>query len=537
MKTKKILFLYPNTANSPNIPNAVAIFAGIAKKISWNIDYFDTYIYEKARDSMEDRESSGEFKSSEKLTSIGYKPLDNLILDLQNKINTFKPNIIAISCISFEYEFLLTFFPDIHIPEGTLVLIGGIHATLKPDEVISSGLFDLVCIGEGEEAFVEILTKLEKGQDLSDIKNIYFRDKNSGTIIKNPRRKLLNENELWKTVLDYSFFDGKYFLYPFDGKVYRRYSFEVARGCPFSCTYCGNTALKEANKGLGRFVRTRPIELIKKNMKKLIDDLGIELFYLEDECFLAHTTSWLKELAEWYGQEIKKPFIIQTMPNTVTEEKIEILKQMKAPFFQVSMGVESGSEKILFEVCNRRTEIHKIIESFDLLHKHNIRTCAFFMIGFPYETREDIFKSIGLCRRIKPTVAIVSIFQPMPGQKLREVCIQEGYITGNEPLLTFTGGSILKMPQISSEEITNLRRVFLLYATLPEEYYPEIEKCEKDYYGNKELYEELVNLRWNINEPCKECYLPRKTVPVIEMIGNKKIVVDKYTSRTEEIGE
>ncbi|MCK4830747.1 radical SAM protein, partial [bacterium] len=237
----------------------------------------------------------------------------------------------------------------------------------------------------------------------------------------------------------------------------------------------------------------------RENMKKLIHDHGIELFYFEDECFLAHTTSWLKELAEWYGQEIKKPFIIQTRPESVTEEKIEILKQMHAPFFQVSIGVESGSEKILFEVCNRRTRIHKIIEPFDLLHKHNIRTCAFFMVGFPYETREDIFKSIRLCRRIKPTVAIVSIFQPLPGQSLREVCIQEGYITGNEPLPTFTGGSILKMPQISSEEITNIRRVFLLYATLPEDYYPKIEKCEKDYYGNKDMYEELVNLRWSVN--------------------------------------
>ncbi|MFC1951966.1 B12-binding domain-containing radical SAM protein [Chloroflexota bacterium] len=499
MKTNKILFVYPNTANSPNIPNAIAILAGIAKNFSWDMDYFDTYIFDKTQDSMKDRESSGEFKPSERLASISLKLIDNLISELQKKMDTFKPSIVAISCISLEYEFLLTFFPAVRIPKETLVLIGGIHATLKPDEVISTDLFDLVCAGEGEEAFVEILAKFEKGQDLSDIKNVYFRDRNRGAITRNPRRKLLDENELWQNTLDYSLFDESYFQYPFDGKMYRRYSFEVARGCPYDCTYCGNTSLKEANKGLGRFVRTRPIESIKKEMKILIDDYGIELVYLEDECFLAHTTSWLKDLAEWYGREIKKPFIAQTRPDSVTEAKIEILKQMNAPFFQVSMGVESGSEKILFEVCNRRTKIPKIIESFDLLHKHNIRTCAFFMLGFPYETREDIFKSIRLCRRIKPTIAIVSIFQPMAGQKLTEVCIREGYITGNELSLTFTSGSILKMPQISSEELTNIRRVFLLYATLPEEYYPEIEKCEKNYYGNKDLYEELVNLKWSVS--------------------------------------
>ena len=78
MSTKKILFFYPNTANSPNIPNAIAILAGIAKKFSWNMDYFDTYIYEKTRDSMEDREISGEFKPSERLASLDFKPRKNL---------------------------------------------------------------------------------------------------------------------------------------------------------------------------------------------------------------------------------------------------------------------------------------------------------------------------------------------------------------------------------------------------------------------------------------------------------------------------
>ena len=105
----KILFVYPSTANSPNIPNALAILAGITRSLSWSMDYFDTYIYEKTRDSMEDRESGGEFKLSERMTSIEFKPLDNLVMDLQGKINSFKPDIVAISCISFEYQFLITF--------------------------------------------------------------------------------------------------------------------------------------------------------------------------------------------------------------------------------------------------------------------------------------------------------------------------------------------------------------------------------------------------------------------------------------------
>lgn len=504
MKAKKILFLYPNTANSPNICNAIAILAGIAKEFGWESAYFDTCHYEKRRDSMEDRESSGEFKPSGRKESLNLQPKDRLVLDLQNLIETFSPNMLCISCMSFEYEFLLTFFKKINIPRSTLVAIGGIHAILKTDEVIGSGLFDLVCIGEAEGVFAELLTKIEREQNISNIKNFYFYDKVKGEIVKNQKSALLNSDRLWASKLDYSLFDEKYFLYPFDGKIYKRYGFEVSRGCPFDCTYCGNTSLKESYKGLGSFVRTRPIESIKEYMQKLTKEYGIEVFYLQDECFFAHPISWLKELSDWYGKFIKKSFIIQTRPETVSEEKIELLKRMNAPFSQVSIGVESGSEKILYELCQRKTEICKIIEAFDLLHKHNIRTCAFFMIGFPYETRKDIFESIKLCRRINAKVSIVSIFQPMPGQRLRDICIREGFITGNEQLQTFTGGSILRMPQISQEEIANLRRVFMLYAKLPEKYYSDIELCEKDYSRNKGLYEKLVELRWEIDKSSQQ---------------------------------
>lgn len=493
---RKVLFIFPNTANSYAIPSAIAILAGIAKDSFWHVGYFDTCMYKKERDSMEDRESSGEFKPSRRPAFMKLKPFNKLVPELQNKIDAFKPDIIAISCMSFEYAFLLTFFPKVHIPDSTLVVIGGIHAILEPDEVAGSGLFDLICTGEGEEIFREILSAFGNREKLGRIKNIYMRDESNGAVIRNPKRMLIDENRLWESRPDYSLFDERYFWYPFDGKLYRRFSFETGRGCPYDCSYCGNAALRKAYRGLGKFVRTRPVSLIKKSLPKLIAEYKVNLFYFQDECFLFNNVEWLSEFVDWYGKKIKKPFIVQTRAETVTKEKIKLLKKMNAPFFQVSIGVESGSEKILSEVCNRKTSIAKTIEAFDLLGKYKVRSCAFFMVGLPYETRKNIFESIRLCKRIRPSVAIVSIFQPMPGQKLRMTCIKEGFIRGNEPLHTFTGGSMLTMPQISPKAIADIRRVFLLYAVLPQKYYPMIEKCESDYEGNKDLYERLVKLRW-----------------------------------------
>ncbi|MFH1822892.1 MAG: cobalamin-dependent protein, partial [Patescibacteria group bacterium] len=233
----KILFLFPSVANNPEITKAISIFNGIARRRSWQTDYFDAYLYEKeyrSTASVQERANTGEVKAFKSIDSE-LKSRDDLIKDLQEKINSFKPNLIAISCSSYEYDHLLDFWPEIKISEETKVIIGGVHSVLKPDEVISTKLFDMVCIGDGEEAFEEILIKYENKKGLRYTDNIYYFDKKSNEIIKNKRRNLTDEKVLWKYEPDYSLFDDKYFIYPFHGKLYRRFRFEMGRGCPYSC--------------------------------------------------------------------------------------------------------------------------------------------------------------------------------------------------------------------------------------------------------------------------------------------------------------
>lgn len=497
--SKKVLFLYPTTSNRASITLAIPIVAGIAKRHGWELFYFDTAIYEKGQDSFEDKEMTGGF-----LATLKYKAkkrdTNQLIPDLQSAIEGICPDILCISAMSCEFEYLMSFFPAIKIPANTLVVIGGVHCILKPEEVLDNDLFDVVCTGQGELVFEDILTRKETNQAPNNIEGTYFRDRLSGIKTKNNRRSLLPPNELWKIDADYSFYNDEYFLRPFDNRIVRIFGMEVGRGCPWRCTYCGNTAIKSAYNGLGKYVCSRPIELTFKNFRFAVEELKIDIFNFTAECFLAQPSKWLREFAERYAREVRKPFLIQTRSETVNVEKLQILKDCHASFFQVGMGVESGSPRILNEICDRHSDVGDIIRAYDLLNAHGIRSSAYFMIGFPTETREDIFQTIDLCRRINAHINSVSIFQPLPGTALADLCIRQGYITGKEPLETFTSGSILKMPQISSEEITNLRRVFLLYAKLPKEYYGDIEKCEHDYENNRELFDKLVKLRWDYDQ-------------------------------------
>ena len=503
MKNKMLLF-YPSTANKPTITLPVPILAGIANKHKWDVSYYDTTNYKKRLDAIEEKEKTGGFQPGITKIKNEIEPFENLVPDIQTSINKLKPKLLCITTMSCDYQYLITFFSKIKIPKNTMVVIGGVHAILRPDDIIKTGLFDIVCTGQGEKTFDEILSVIEKGQDVSKIKGTFFLSRKTGEITKNPRRELLTPKELWKVNTDYSFYSDKYFYHPFDGQMVRMFWMEVARGCPYNCTYCGNSAIKEVYKGLGNHVATRPMDSIFRHFDTMIKKYKIDVFNITDECFLAHPIPWLKDFAWHYAKNIRKPFLIQTRPETVTEERLDILKSFKAPFFQVGMGVESGSERILFDICNRKTSKKSIIKAYDLLKKYGIRSNAYFMIGFPTETRKEVFETIKLCRRIDSNINVVSIFQPQPGQKLTQLCIDKKYITGKEPLETFTSASILKMPQLSAKEITELRRCFMLYAKLPLKYYKDIEKCELDYENNRELFDKLVDLRWKYDKTYKK---------------------------------
>ena len=83
---------------------------------------------------------------------------------------------------------------------------------------------------------------------------------------------------------------------------------------------------------------------------------------------------------------------------------------------------------------------------------------------------------------------------------LRKLCLEKGYISGDEKTKRVTDGYILKKKPMTKDEISNLRRTYSLYISLPEEYCPKIELCERDYEGHKALYDELVTLSWQYRQ-------------------------------------
>src|SRR3989344_6669633 len=205
----KILFIYPVPSPKSTIMNYLRYQQGIG------------YI-------------SALLKKNNHETSLLY--LHNIdVKKINEKINSFKPKLIAISSTTNQIKLSKELAKYIHKKYSLPVIIGGTHPTVAPEDAINSeGVFG-ICIGEGEYAMPELVEKLEKNKAFLKTKNFWFNCK--GKIYKNPIRPLV------KNLDELPFPDRE--LFDFQKIIDESHCVDIfaGRGCPYRCTNCINNAL------------------------------------------------------------------------------------------------------------------------------------------------------------------------------------------------------------------------------------------------------------------------------------------------------
>ena len=178
------------------------------------------------------------------------------------------------------------------------------------------------------------------------------------------------------------------------------------------------------------------------------------------------------------------PFWCQSRPETVTEEKIKILKEMNCKNLQ--FGIEQGNEEFRAGVLKRHYTNKQMVEAFKIVEKHGIQYTVNNIIGFPDETRELIFDTINVNRQINPTTINCYFFTPYRGTYLRQYCVEKGYLDKDADVHQLLDGAELRMGSITYHELKGLQRTFPLYSKMPESEFDKIRIAEKfDEEGNR----------------------------------------------------
>lgn len=406
-------------------------------------------------------------------------------------LNGFKPDVAALSIFSQEYAlgaYLMGIVKD--FDSNILTVVGGIHCYADPDGVISNEDVDLVCVGEGEEVFEELLVKIENGSDYKDIKGLW--SKSGGVVNKNYPDSYVDLNNT--PFLDYEEYDDRQFIRGFNGNTYRSADISLTRGCFERCIYCLHDKIYETYNDCG--IRKYDADRFIAEIEYLKKKHNLNFIRFQDSSFLNVSESYLAKFSKKYADRIELPFVIDSSPQSVTRNKVRCLKEMDCQ--SISIGIETGNEAFRLKYLNKTATNQQIVNAFHTVHEFGIRTVGFILLGFPFETRDIISETIRLVKLCRVSAPNVGFVYPFKGSRLRDIAVKENLfdpsIEKNSAPQYSRNHPVLKNINISEEEYKGIYRTFLLYCKLPESYYSDIGIAERfDSKGNT-MFKKLKDL-------------------------------------------
>ena len=338
---------------------------------------------------------------------------------IRASVRAFAPEVIAISANSFTIQDSLRIARLLKASLGPVkIVLGGIHPTFFPDDTLRNRDIDAVCIGEGEESFVEYLACLEGARDPA-VAGIWYKNAH-GMVVRNglrPFRSRLDE----VCFPNWDSWDVEAYLASssfFAGSLVHM----ASRGCPYDCTFCSSPVMRKSLPGV--FFRQRSAENItaeiEENYKKYAGR-GFKRIVFIDSVF-GLDRKWLDEFCAAYARTQAHralPWICQTRADIIDRDWCRQVRQ--AGCLLVDLGVESGNEAVRRKVYNKQVSDAQIFEAAALLKSSGILYRINMIVGCPQDTRETVRDTVRFREKIKPAGVRYTLYQPLPKTELGSV--------------------------------------------------------------------------------------------------------------------
>ena len=481
----KVLIVYPNLPMMITPATSVAIFTSILRSKGCKVSLFETTLYS-------DHENSGMLYKSKLGGGRGYsindlnmqlKPTNQVLPDFVAKVKSYQPDLLLFSTVEDTLKdtiLMLEAVSHLNIPH----IVGGVLPINDPYLCLKQKHINVICRYEGELVLSDVIDNFNN--NWRNTKGLWYKHK--GKIYKNNFQPLVDINHI---IPDYSLYSSNRFNRPIGGKIRATVQFETYRGCPYSCSFCNSPMTREINK---HYLRRKNIESLEKELDHYMETLNPEYFFIIDDSFLARPKKEIFNLCKLL-QKYRLPWWNNTRLENVD---LDILQAMKESYCdRIQFGIECGNEEYRKEVLFRNVSNDVYYKKADILNDSNIPYGLNAIIGLPGETREMVFETVELIRKIEGYDGIgVSIFIPYRGTKLREYAIQKGWlekewVSGQGYL---HGGSALRMskPYLQNDEILDLSLKFKYYCYFNKNLWSDIDEATdlqkfEDIY-NREFY-------------------------------------------------
>lgn len=324
----------------------------------------------------------------------------------------------------------------------TRIIFGGPHPTAIYEKLIPK-YADIVVLGEGEDTIVELMQE----KDFSKIRGIAYWD---GSLRVNPRRPFIEDldrlgHPAWRL---------------YDLKRYRYASARIpfamittSRGCPYNCIYCSKFVH-------GYKTRLRSLESVLDEIDYLKYGLRTREIRIMDDNFV-FSTERVKQFCEMIIDKDYKNlrFALSNgiRADIAVPEMFELLA--KAGFYSVDLGIDSGSQEIQNNT-GRGVNLEMAKETIEILRRLRMKVNIHFIIGFPFDTRETMQKTVDIANNLSVDTVSFFIAVPFPGTEFYQIVQEKGRFLYDLTLnsTNFFDRAVYEMDSLKAKDVERVFR-------------------------------------------------------------------------------
>lgn len=299
------------------------------------------------------------------------------IEEYQRILDEERPDVVAITTMTATYPNAIECgrrAKDL----GSFVVMGGPHVSFDDQSAIKAGACDLVIRGEGEIGFQALLRCLEDGCSLSQIPGGSYLEE--AQFVRRPQApRIRNIDSLPE--INYDLVDMKKYV------EIEALGVHSSRGCPYTCEFC------TIQGQWGRAVTFRSPSAVADELAHLIDkfDYQGKEFIFYDDTFTVNRTHVIQICKEIIKRDVSVRWHAMTRVDRVDPELLAEMK--RAGCFSITYGIESTEEESLKQM-GKGQHFDQVIKSISMAKELGLRVMGYFIIGFPWETREDMFNVV-----------------------------------------------------------------------------------------------------------------------------------------------
>lgn len=409
---------------------------------------------------------------------------------LLERISEARPDLIVLSATSFEMEVADALVKTLRTRPIKPLVVGigqGFYLRSGSEECFDTG-YDAVLLGEPEEEFFRLLRWIQK----EDAAGREWREHYRRCFME--RRRFVVEDLDRLPFPTYTPEELKEYKSIYPVRLSRRvvWGFLIAtRGCPHRCTFCSEVM----RVSIGRRLRAPSPERVADEMEHL-GKLGVNICSFQDDSFSANRRFVRSLCEELIARGSKMAWMARVRVDEVDFEILELMK--RAGCVMLGMGVESGSQRVVEgmhkqerpgpwpELCRR---------VFRWTAQLGIGTNAYYVIGNPSETREEIQQTMRLAMELDSDSIQVHYYTPYPGSAAWET--HRDAIAPHDPGKMFHYATpLFSLAEVSVDELVALRsRFYSRYILRPRFAMRHLRTHLGFYLHNPDVFWKLLGIR------------------------------------------